>query len=361
MLSLQFPAHGANFQSLYERFGIQVPKQVFDLSENVNALGFPSKVKESWPSLLEKISVYPHPEAEPLRTKLAEKYKIKRENVLIGNGAAELLTFFAKRFTGKKVIILHPSFSEYQSTLEAASAQVIELVVEDIVNYELPIEQIKERMEDASCLYLCNPNNPTGSLIPRKTLEELLIYGKKADCELLVDEAFMDWTDERESVIPLINQYPHLTVMRSMTKMYGIAGIRLGYLVGNEKLVHELNKCLPHWHVNGLAIAIGMTCLEEEKFRLMSIEYHQQMKRNLETFLHKYQCKFTSSVTNFLSFQLKFPDQTKDFYFFCLKNGVVLRHTENFIGMDGKWLRIGMKSKEAMKKFQQLMDEWHGK
>lgn len=338
-----------------------MPKEVYDLSENVNALGVPPKVKESWTNLLQHISAYPHPDAEPLRTMLAKKHKVGRENILVGNGAAELLTFFANRFTNQNVIILHPTFSEYKATLQAAGAKLIELVVENIETYELPLGHLKERMAGAKCVYICNPNNPTGTLIRKEMIEELLIYGKQVGCELLVDEAFMDWTDEKESVISLVEKYPHLTVMRSMTKMYGIAGLRLGYMVGNAERVSEMNSRLPHWHVNALAIEVGKICLDDEGFRLTSIQKHHELKQQLESFLQQHDCLITKSETNFLSFQLKDPTRTRKFYFYCLEKGVVLRHTENFIGMDGEWLRIGIKSEKAMKKFQQVMDEWHGK
>lgn len=361
MPSLQLPSHGANYKTLYERLNIPMPTKVYDLSENVNALGFPPKVKEAWPYLLEKITAYPHPEAEPLKSMLASKHNVQRENILVGNGAAELLTFFANRFTDERVIIIHPTFSEYKATLEAARATIIELVTSNIETYELPMEQLKKQMIDASCVYICNPNNPTGSLTPKKTIVELLLYGKEVGCELLIDEAFMDWTDEKESVIPLIEKYPHLTVMRSMTKMYGIAGLRLGYMVSSGKIVSELNDLLPHWHVNALAIEVGKLCLEDESFRLISIQKQKHIKQQLESFLGEHGCCMTKSETNFLSFQLKDPSQTKEFYLHCLRKGVVLRHTENFIGMDGNWLRIGIKTEKIMEKFQQVMDEWYGK
>lgn len=361
MASLQLPSHGANYKTLYQRFQIPIPEKVYDLSENVNAFGFPQKVKDAWPQFIHHISTYPHPEAEPLRTMLAKKLNVQRENLIIGNGAAELLTFFAGRFTNRQVIIVHPTFSEYKSTLEAQGAKIIEYVAHEITTYKLPMNQIKKSMHDASCLYLCNPNNPTGSLISKDIIEELLIYGREVGCELLVDEAFMDWTDESESVISLIKQYSNLSVMRSMTKMYGIAGIRLGYLVSSENVINQLREKLPHWHVNALAIEIGRLCLEDDKFRKESIENHQSLKRNLENYLHKQQCIITKSVANFLCFQLKESEKTRDFYFYCLRNGVVLRHTENFVGMDGKWLRIGIKSEKAIEKFQQVMDEWYGK
>lgn len=336
-----------------------MPEIVFDLSENVNFLGVPQSVVEVWPSLLSRITTYPHPSAEPLRTLLSLKHQLKPNNILVGNGAAELLTFFAHRFFGKRVVLIHPTFSEYKMTVEAAGAFIEELVVQDIKDYTLPIEDIKQAMNHASCLYLCNPNNPTGTLIKRNTLEQFIEHGEKVGCEILVDEAFMDWTDESNSIIDVVSKHSHVTVMRSMTKMYGIAGIRLGYLVGSERLIQEMESKLPHWNVNGLAIAIGEICLQDKVFRTKSIFESNAIKQEIEEFLIKHDCVITKSETNFLSFQLKDIKKTREFYFYCLERGVVLRHTENYKGMNGFWLRIGMKNKQAMDQFKKIMDEWY--
>lgn len=356
---MQFPSHGANYESLYQNFGIKMPEKVFDLSENVNFLGAPNAVKEEWPNLLPKIQAYPHPQAEPLRSLLAHSHRVKPTQILVGNGAAELLTFFAQRFAGKRVILIHPTFSEYKMSLEAAGAVIEDIIISDVKNYKLPIQQIKAAMNSASCLYLCNPNNPTGSLIKRDVLEEFITYGEEVGCEILVDEAFMDWTDEEHSVISLINQYSNVTVMRSMTKMYGIAGVRLGYLISRVQLVQELASKLPHWNVNALALAIGEICLMDQTFRKESIMKSRALKEKIEDFLINRGCEITKSAANFLCFQLKEPSKTRDLYFYCLEHGVVLRHTENYLGMDGQWLRIGMKGSRAVETFMKVMDEWH--
>lgn len=335
-----------------------MPTAVYDLSENVNFLGVPAAVKEVWPSLVHMISSYPHPEAEPLRSKLAQMHGVASNQILVGNGAAELLTFFANRFHGKKVIIVHPTFSEYQLTLEAAGAEIIEIVAEDLIDYQLPIVAIKEAMNDAACIYFCNPNNPIGAIIEKGILQELIQYGEKVRCEMVVDEAFMDWTDESNSVISLVSQFDHITVFRSMTKMYGIAGIRLGYLVGNPVCVQQLEKKLPHWHVNQLAIEIGQICLQDESFRLKSIQKSNEIKQRMTDFLRQHECTVLHSAANFLCFQLKDYKQTREFYFYCLKRGVVLRHTENYKGLNGQWIRIGMKEDRAMDAFKNCLDEW---
>lgn len=355
---LQFPTHGANYEALYKRFQLEMPSTVHDLSENVNVLGVPTAVKNVWPTLIHTISSYPHPEAEPLRSKLAQLHGVLRNHLLVGNGAAELLTFFANRFQGKKVIIIHPTFSEYELTLEAAGAEIVEIVTEDIMNYELPIASIQQAMANAACIYFCNPNNPTGALISKNVLEQLIRYGEQVGCEIVVDEAFMDWTDETHSVISLVSQYSHVTVFRSMTKMYGIAGIRLGYLIGHPEIIAQLEQKLPHWHVNQLAIEIGQICLQDEAFRLKSIQKSNDIKQQITDILHEHECTVLKSAANFLCFQLKDYERTREFYFYCLQRGVVLRHTENYKGLNGQWLRIGMKDEAAMSALKNCLNEW---
>lgn len=357
---LQFPIHGANFTTLYQRFDIAQPETVYDLSENVNHLGPPKAVVDSWLSLIQEIKTYPHPDGEPLKSLLVRKHHLALDQLLLGNGAAELLTFFAFRFKGKRVLLIHPTFSEYKMTLEAAGALIEEIKMTEIQNYELPLEQIKQAMQNAACLYLCNPNNPTGAIINRAILEDIIDHGKTVGCEVLVDEAFMDWTDESNSVIDITKEMKHVTVLRSMTKMYGIAGLRLGYIIGNPQLIKEMKSKLPHWNVNALAIKVGEICLQDTQFHNNSIQFIKNMKQDIQDYLENKECIVMDSAANFLCFQLKEPNKTRDFYFYCLERGVVLRHTENYSGMDGKWLRIAIKGNEAMNYFKNVMDEWNG-
>ncbi len=356
---LQFPSHGANHEQLYKNFNLDMPEIVYDLSENVNFLGYPKQIENLWQQLLPKITSYPNPLAEPLRTIIAEKHKVSPECILVGNGGAELLTFYAQLYKGKKVILVHPTFSEYKMTLEAAGAEIVNVTVNDLVNYELPLDEIKCHMKAADCLYLCNPNNPTGALIQKNAILELVEHGESLDCSLLIDEAFMDWTNEKHSAIELVTSHENVTVVRSMTKMYGIAGIRLGYLIGQPDLVSTMRNRLPHWNVNNLAISIGAECLKDEDFRLQSINEHLAIKNEIIHFLKSYHCAVTNSRANFLCFQLQNPEETENFYFHCLKQGIVLRHTNNYEGMNGKWLRIGMKNLKAMDKFKEVLADWH--
>lgn len=353
---MHYPAHGANPATLYEKLAIEMPEQIIDLSENVNFLGPPKSFKPIWQNFFQNIASYPHEEAEPLRSQIAACMSLPKEYVVIGNGAAELLMAMAKKYTKKKVLVIEPSFSEYKRTLQQQQAIIQSIVVDDIVDYVLPISAIMEQMKEASALYICNPNNPTGVLQTKDVLCKIIAHGKRIGCDVIVDEAFIDWTDESQSVIAIAAHYPNLIVLRSMTKMYSMASVRLGYVVSQQAAAIKAQ--LPHWNVSGIAIALGMQALEEEAFRQTSIQAVAKLREESVEFLRKQGCHVTNSVANYVAFRLPKPYDAAHFFLSLLSQGIVVRHSENFYGMAGQWFRLAMKEQDKMERFYQVFVDY---
>ena len=355
---MSLPNHGANPHRLYEQLGIKEPAQIIDFSENVNPEGPPAFIKENWNNMLSLISRYPDPLGQPFLSAVAKYHRVREEQVLLGNGAAEIFTLLATLFQRKRAIIIHPTFSEYEATLSANNIEITHLEVENIITWKLPIHQIVIEMQQADVLYLCTPNNPTGVLPPKEELLFLIEEGEKANCYIVLDEAFIDWVDEGASMIPYLEDNSHILIVRSMTKMYAIAGVRLGYMLASPSITEMLQRKASHWHINGLAAVIGATCLEENEYRDTAICYAQKRREEFIAFLEKLGCKTTNSVTNYLSFQIPFTRDSKKFFHAMLEKGFVLRHTENFRGMNGEWFRVGMKKEQEMKALQKEMTSW---
>ena len=346
---MYLPDHGANPKALYERLGLTMPEQVIDLSENVNALGQPAGMKEVWQQLFTTLSAYPHMQAEPLRSELASGLSVDASHVVVTNGAAEGLMALAQLVKGREAILLEPSFSEYKRTLQQQGIEVLPLLVDDICSYQVPLERLAEMLHEKSVLYICNPNNPTGVCQSRKMMLQLVELTKKYGAWLIVDEAFIDFTNESSSVVDLVKSNPHLFVLRSMTKMYALASARLGYVVSQQAT--KLAQFLPHWSVSGVAIELGRFCLQQHDFVKQSKEFSDEQRLDLQHFLRARGCLVTDSSTNFLAF--KPPFAVKPFYTYLLSHGIVTRHTENFLGLDGDWLRIGMKDALALAVFKE--------
>lgn len=339
---MRLPAHGANAAALYEAMGLVMPARVVDVSENVNSAGLPPSVREQWPRLLEVASGYPHEQAEPFRSNAARQHQVETGHIVVTNGAAEGLMALAQRFTGQHVALLEPSFSEYRRTLLAQGCTVQSIVVDDIVSYSVADEKLTAVLANVHACYICNPNNPTGVLMKCAWLEELI--RAYPQCQFVIDEAFMDWTDEVESVVSLVAHYPNLFVLRSMTKMYAIAGVRLGYVIGQK--AGELARYLPHWNVGGIAIEIGCLCLKEVAFVETSRATSAMLRTQMQHDLRSIGCNVSNSAANFLCFQPPPHVDVDPFFKWMLKRGIVLRHTKNYVGLDGAWFRIAVKTPE---------------
>lgn len=343
---MQLPAHGANAHALYKAMNIAMPQVIIDVSENVNADGFPKKVNEYWPDLINKLTGYPDELAEPFCSDIANFHQVAKDEILVTNGAAEGLSVLAQFFRGKDVAILEPSFSEYKRTLQQQNCRIRSIVAEDIVNYRFNEFEINQLLSSVSAIYICNPNNPTGVLIKKDWIESLIKTHRH--CYFIIDEAFMDWTDEAESVCSLIDTYPNLFVLRSMTKMFALAGVRLGYVLG--KHVEKLRGFLPHWNVSNIAVGLGSICLAEQKFVFDSRKKVEKLRREMALDLEALDCLITNSSANFLLFKLPERFKPDDFFSHLLRLGIVLRHTKNYVGLDGQWFRIAVKNEEIWAK-----------
>ncbi len=353
---MQLPEHGANPHQVYAKLGIDMPSRVLDFSENVNPAGPPQAVRAMWLSLLAEIEAYPDPVGEPFLSAVANFHGVAKSSVFAGNGAAELLALVAERYRGKRAIVVHPTFSEYEATLIAKQVEVVRVVAVEKDGFKLPLSEVKQAMTSATVLYLCTPNNPTGIMPERADLDDIIRYGAEVGCDIVLDEAFIDFVDETLSFISAITEHPHVIVVRSMTKMYSIPGIRLGYVVASPPVIAEIKGKAPHWNVNGMAARIGAVCLPEESFRQQAIQHSNRQREQLTGFLVANGCTVTDSVTNFVSF--KIGRDTNKLYRDLLVRGIVLRHSENFHGMDGRWFRIGMKNETEMAVLTEELNRW---
>ncbi|PIC64719.1 threonine-phosphate decarboxylase [Sporosarcina sp. P13] len=353
---MQLPEHGANSARLYESMNIPVPDRILDFSENCNPAGPPVAVKEAWAGLLSTITSYPDPDGQPFRAVASKFHQVEEQCVLVGNGAAELLSLLAGRYRGQRVLLIDPTFSEYRATLEASGAEVVSIQAKEEDDFRLPIAHILEALPKVAALYLCTPNNPTGILPSSDELLTVVRAAGESGTEVVMDEAFIDFVDEKQSFIHQLERYPHVIVVRSMTKMYAIPSIRLGYIVAHPEITSAVKRQASHWHVNGVAAEIGALCLKEQQYCQSAIHHAQTERAKMVAFLRAYDCRVIDSVANYLIFAPK--QDAKVLYRYLLAQGIVLRHSENFRGMDGRWLRVGMKSAEQMNTLREAMANW---
>jgi threonine-phosphate decarboxylase len=354
--SLNWPAHGSNPQYLYKAVGLEQPDEMIDFSANINPFGPPSKLKEQWGDLLHGIEKYPDPQTTLLKKKLAGREGIEENQILIGNGGAEIISLIGRLLTGKRVMIVEPAFSEYEQACKVNSCEISYFQLSQ--DWKVDIELLAKKLWNVDALFFCNPNNPTGLYFHKQITENLLTLCKEHNCYLIVDEAFYDFVPEYESLVPYLKSYPNLILLRSMTKIYAIPGLRLGYVMASAEIIERLSNYQPHWSVNSIAMKVGELCLEEDEYVQHTVQFIESQREYLYEFYRKNQFEVSNSKVNFyLLRDSSFIDQYPLFQF-LLKNGIVPRHTFNFPGLKGRWLRFAVRTSQENQRLMEVMLKW---
>jgi threonine-phosphate decarboxylase len=337
--------------------GMKLPEQYFDFSANINPLGPPEVLKKVWTDFYDKIMVYPDPHAVRLKDQISKKEGIGADSLLIGNGGAELITLFARMLEGKKVLLVQPTFSEYEQACRANRCEIMTVQLES-PNFELHLEHISQKLQDTDAMFFCNPNNPTGICYSPSDILKLVEECEKHDCLFILDEAFYDFLPDHQSLMPYIKKFSHFMIIRSMTKMFAIPGIRLGYAAGNPDTMAKLQKYQSHWSINAIALAVGELCMEEDAFIKRTQTYIASERKKLMANYKQQEFSVTASMVNF--YLLRDPKRKDQFplFEFLLKKGMIPRHTFNFPGLEGNWLRFAVRSSQENQLLMEVLKEW---
>lgn len=353
---MKWPLHGANPQYLYQAAGIAQPERLIDFSANINPLGPPPSMKEHWGEFFHRISDYPDPHAAVLKARIAELEGIKEEQILIGNGGAELIFLLGRMLAGKRVFIVEPAFSEYETACSINGCEIDYFYLTE--DWGLNLEGLKKRLPEADALFLCNPNNPTGVYFSRTLVQELLQECTKENCLLIVDEAFYDFVIEYEALVPLLKESKHLLILRSLTKMFAIPGLRLGYAMSSQEIIERLAAQQPQWSVNGLAQAAGVLCLAEGDYMKRTAQFIAGERERLFSFFRDHHFVHTPSKVNFYLLQDATMEEQYPLFEYLLQKGIVPRHTYNFPGLEAKWLRFAVRSHEENNCLLEVLTDW---
>jgi threonine-phosphate decarboxylase len=354
---LNWPSHGSNPQHLFKALGLREPSELLDFSANINPMGPPERLKAGWHQFFVNLPVYPDPFAADLTARLAQKEGVGKEYVLAGNGASELISLAARLLAGKKVIIVQPAFSEYEQACEVNDCEISYYQLDE-GSWELDAKRLCEDAKIADALFLCNPANPTGRYYGREDIVSLL--EGCPETLFIVDEAFYDFLPEYEPLVPLLSEYKNLILLRSMTKMFSIPGLRLGYALADPELIRGMARFQYHWSINSAAQQAGLICLDEDLYIEETQIYMEKERSRLFSFYKAKGLLVSESKTNF--YLLRDPElgNQEKLFSFLLGKGIVPRHTYNFHGLSGRWLRFAIKGPEDNQKLMEAINEWTG-
>ena len=262
------PTHGGNVYKAAQEQRVPV-EQIIDFSASINPLGPPAAVLRAIRSAVKQIVHYPDPDCRRLRQELSLRCGVDPDMILVGNGSSELIHLLPRALRIKSALIIGPTFEEYARALLEAGSVVQYVLAKREQPFRPPLEDVLKRFSSKQskldAVFLCNPNNPTGQVMNRQALRELAEVVERQQGWLIVDEAFIDYCQE-QSVVSLLNEYPHMVVLRSLTKFYAMPGLRIGYLLGASKVVDRLKERQPPWSVNSLAQEVSCAVLQDETY-----------------------------------------------------------------------------------------------
>lgn len=238
---------------------------VLDFSVCTNPFMPPPGIKETLSAA--PIERYPDSQATVLRQKLVEKLGIDTESILAGSGTTELIRLVTLAYFRRNdhVLILEPTYGEYEVACRLGGTGIIKYRAAESNGFAYRIEEVTDicRRKKPRGIFICNPNNPTGKYLTQRDIEKVTVAMK--DSLVIIDEAYVPFVDKRWNSLELI-KYDNVIILRSMTKDYGLPGLRLGYAVANKEIIDSLRPALPPWNVNAAAQQAGIAVLEKEAY-----------------------------------------------------------------------------------------------
>jgi len=317
--------------------------RVIDFSSNITPIGIPLSVKAILKKNLTHIQNYPDFYSSSLISSLKKYTCLQKSNLIVGNGAIEIIYNFCFAFLSNKtkVLIPVPIFQEYET---AAKLNNCKISYFKTMNLSETIDSFITQIPQNGCVFLCNPNNPTGKLLSKKQLLRIIKSAKKLSSIVFVDECFIELVpDSNESVMSYVKKYDNLFVLRSLTKSFGLPGIRIGYAAASKQMIEILQKIKIPWSVNSLAQDAANIALKNKSHLAKSksvIKKEFKYLKNKIAELDGFECH--DSSTNFILIKTKYEStklQQK-----LLKHKILIRDCKNFRGLNNHYIRIAVKS-----------------
>ena len=318
--------HGDNPQNLFAAFGVKVPEHILDFSTNTNILAWP----EVHVDLERLASHYPDPECSRLRQLIAEREHIPPSRILFTNGSNEAIFLLGQVLKGNTGI-LQPAYSEYARAFTNLQGTFM--------------------LDDAGAFtnfIVINPNNPTGKYIP------YLSRTVRANPQtmFIVDEAYRDFLLYAQP--ERLCDFPNVILIRSLTKIFHLSGARIGYVVAPEEVITAMREHQPSWSVNAIAQELAECFLRDESFIARTREFYRTNTPAFIEGLREAGCQVVGSDVHFFLVRVRYDEKV---IAHLLRQGIAVRHTRNFAGLDGRYIRIATRRKSENERLIAAMKE----
>lgn len=317
--------HGGIDHAELKDLGIS-PEEILDFSVSCNPFGPPPGIREALANT--SIEHYPDSETSELKQLIAERLNIATDNLIIGSGSTELIRLIAIAFFSPRdlVLIPQPTYGEYEIACHLAGAHILKRPTLEEPDFDFDVTEVTNliRKHKPKGIFLCNPNNPTGQYMTREDVSNIMSITDNG--LLILDEAYIGFTKYTWPSVDLV-EYDNAVILRSMTKDYALAGLRLGYAIAARPIISTLKRVCPPWNVNAIAQKAGIIALKADSYLEECNSKIREAKDFLVNRLEHLGLSPLPSQTNF--FLVKVGNATQ-FRRELLKKGILVRDCTSF-------------------------------
>lgn len=311
-----------------------------DFSVNVHPWGLPPQVRETLQAGTADWARYPDPACTRLRQALARHHGVTADRILCGAGASDLILRLCAWRKPRRALVPAPTFSEYERSVRLFGGEMVYHPLRAENGFALTEAFLEDIVPGVDLVFLCTPNNPTGRLVDRALLVRACRKCREVGAILVVDECFLDFTTG-ESLVPLLADWPDLLILRAFTKFYGMAGLRLGYLLGDPARLDEIRPFGPEWSVSVPAQQAGLAALEAmPEWKRDTLVLIREERTWLTQALRDLGLTVYPADGNFLL--LSGPANLGAR---LLDRGILVRDCANFPGLGPGYFRVGLKTR----------------
>ncbi|MDY0397559.1 MAG: cobyric acid synthase [Desulfuromonas thiophila] len=346
--------HGGNLTQLLQRSGTDT---LVDFSANLNPLGPPEWLRPLISAHISDLVHYPNPHCTALTQAVADRFATDPAQILIGNGASELLHLLIRGLAKTRLVVPVPSYADYDEVARLHDMCVDSVVLSESNGFALELDTLEASLDEGrttdTLVILGQPNNPTGTLLAVEELRALV--QRHPQTTFLIDESFLDLSDAPAS---LGHDRPtNVIILQSLTKTYAIAGLRLGIALGEADLMARCRCLQPLWSVNTLAQEVGQAALADDDYRERSRAFVREQRQALAKMLEQLPgITVFPGRANFLLCRLDHSQLTAgQLTEQALQQGIALRACVNFAGLDARYFRVAVRPPEEQQRFEQVL------
>jgi len=341
--------HGGNIYDIAHRLGC-APSEIIDMSSNVNPLGPPPGLVNFLKENLNVITALPQVDANLLILSFADRYGVDPAFVLAGNGSTQFIYSTPLALGTKKALIIGPTYADYADACRMHNIHFEYFIAHESQGFKADINMIKKQVKGFDTVFICNPNNPTGTLYTADEIESLC--RSLPNTHFIIDESYLPFVISGDTESMIGRGLPNIIILNSMSKIFRISGLRIGFIIASKNIIEALIRYSLPWSVNALAQA-GVRYLMEHKTEVNAFidRTHELVETEKKRFAEKLKnaagIKLFASTTSFMLAKSVNRHRADAICQALLNERILIRNCSNFKGLSNRFIRISLKNRET--------------